>query len=147
MASFRKDGVLCDVTIIVDGKRFPAHKNVLASGSSYFFAMFTGSMVESKSQEITLQSLSPDIFDQILEYFYEGTLTIDMNSVADILHAASLLLLKDIESECFHYLKKNVNLKNCVHIKSIGEIYSNKELIKKTNEFLRNNFQRLSGNL
>jgi len=144
LSAFRKERVLCDVTIIVEGKRFPAHRNVLAAGSQYFNAMFTTRMAEANQSEITLESLRSDVFEQILDYFYEGNLTIDMTSVADTLHASSLLLLKDIEIECFHYLKKNLNMKNCVHIKSIGEIYSNKDLIKKTNEYLIKNFQKLA---
>lgn len=144
LSKFRKEGVLCDITVVVNGKRFEAHKNILASGSQYFSAMFTTKMSESSQTEVTLESLCPEVFEQILEYFYEGTLVIDMNSIADTLHAASLLLLKDIQNECFYYLRRNLTIKNCVFVKSIGEIYSNKELIKKTNEFLVKNFQRLA---
>ena len=144
LSKFRKEGVLCDIIIIVNGKRFPAHKNILAAGSQYFGAMFMTKMSESSKSEVTLETLCPDVFDQILDYFYEGTLVIDMNSIADTLHAASLLLLKDIQNECFYYLKRNLAIKNCIFIKSIGEIYSNKELIKRTNEFLAKNFQRLA---
>lgn len=143
LSAFRKEGILCDVTIHVDGKKFMAHKNVLASGSQYFKVMFTGGMVEAGRGEVTLKSLTGDVFEQILQYFYEGTFTIDMISVADTLHAASLLLLKEIENECFHYLKKNMNLNNCVRIKSIGEMYSNKELVRKSNEYVKKNFEKL----
>lgn len=143
LSGFRKEGILCDVTIHVDGKEFTAHKNVLASGSQYFKVMFTGKLVEAGKDQITLESITADVFEQILQYFYEGTFTIDMISVADTLHAANLLLLKEIENECFHYLKRNLSLKNCVRIKSIGEVYSNKELIRKCTEYVKKNFEKL----
>ena len=33
--------ILTDVILVVEGKEFPAHKNVLATASDYFNAMFT----------------------------------------------------------------------------------------------------------
>ncbi len=38
----RMEGVLCDVTIVVEEYEFPCHRNVLAACSPYFMAMFTG---------------------------------------------------------------------------------------------------------
>ena len=37
----RKQEQLCDVSINVGGRAFPAHKTVLAACSSYFLVMFT----------------------------------------------------------------------------------------------------------
>lgn len=36
----RKEGHFCDVTLSVDGVKFPAHRNVLASLSPYFKVSF-----------------------------------------------------------------------------------------------------------
>jgi hypothetical protein len=36
----RKEGHFCDVTLSVDGVKFPAHRNVLASFSPYFKVRF-----------------------------------------------------------------------------------------------------------
>lgn len=44
----QKEGQFCDVTLMVDGKKFPVHRNVLASFSPYFKAMFTNTLAESK---------------------------------------------------------------------------------------------------
>jgi len=37
----RKEGHFCDVTLSVDGVKFPAHRNVLASFSPYFKVRFS----------------------------------------------------------------------------------------------------------
>ena len=41
MNNLRKANTLCDVTLDVQGQKFPAHRIVLASCSDYFCAMFT----------------------------------------------------------------------------------------------------------
>ena len=48
LGQLQKEGQFCDVTLLVDGKRFPAHRNVLAAFSPYFKAMFTNTLAESK---------------------------------------------------------------------------------------------------
>ena len=42
LRTLHQEEELCDYTIIVEGKRFPCHRNMLASVSDYFAAMFRG---------------------------------------------------------------------------------------------------------
>ena len=44
MNSLRKMDKLCDVSLKVQDRVFPAHRIVLAACSDYFFAMFTGNV-------------------------------------------------------------------------------------------------------
>ena len=41
MNNLRKCNTLCDVTLNVEGHKFPVHRIVLAARSDYFCAMFT----------------------------------------------------------------------------------------------------------
>lgn len=50
----RKAGQLCDAIIIVDGQEFPVHKAIMASCSSFFRALFTNSMRETRQKEVTV---------------------------------------------------------------------------------------------
>lgn len=143
LSKSRKEGTLCDVILVVGGKEYAAHKMILASSSDYFRVMFTGHMEEAGKDKIAIESISCEIFDQLMDYFYEGTFSMDMFTVADMLHASNLLLLQDIETECFTYLRQNISLQNCVQIKYIGDSYSNKELINRCSEFIKRNFENL----
>ena len=69
MNSFRLSGVLSDVTIMVNGIEFPAHKLVLAVNSPYFRATFAGNF---ESQPIHTLECDPSAFGAILNTFYTG---------------------------------------------------------------------------
>jgi kelch-like protein 12 len=61
MNSLRKSNTLCDVTLRVEQKDFPAHRIVLAACSDYFCAMFTSEVNAShcylsEIRIVTLQS-------------------------------------------------------------------------------------------
>ncbi|KAK5979154.1 BTB domain-containing protein [Trichostrongylus colubriformis] len=48
LSEFRDESQLCDVTLVAQGTRINAHRLVLAAASSYFKAMFTNDMAESR---------------------------------------------------------------------------------------------------
>jgi len=62
----------CDVSLVVNGQKFPAHRNILAAASPYFHAMFTGGLAESKENEIHLHGTSPHVFQVLLKFMYTG---------------------------------------------------------------------------
>ncbi|XP_051944985.1 transcriptional regulator Kaiso-like [Xyrauchen texanus] len=61
----RNSGLFCDVTIIVQKRKFRAHKVVLSASSTYFRQLFSvaGQLVE-------LNFIKADIFEVILNYIY-----------------------------------------------------------------------------
>uniref|UniRef100_A0A8C2F2D7 Zinc finger and BTB domain containing 33 n=1 Tax=Cyprinus carpio TaxID=7962 RepID=A0A8C2F2D7_CYPCA len=61
----RHSGLFCDVTIIVQDRKFKAHKCVLSASSTYFRQLFAVA-----GQVIELNFIKADIFDVILNYIY-----------------------------------------------------------------------------
>jgi hypothetical protein len=56
MNDLRRQGELCDVVLVAGERRIGAHRLVLCACSSYFRAMFTSEMAESRQRKTELCS-------------------------------------------------------------------------------------------
>ncbi|XP_041041854.1 zinc finger and BTB domain-containing protein 17-like isoform X2 [Carcharodon carcharias] len=63
----RTMGLFCDIAVVVEGKTFHAHKNILSACSSYFYTTLS-----KNNQECTvvLDTVSLEGFSHLLEFFY-----------------------------------------------------------------------------
>jgi speckle-type POZ protein len=59
-----------DVSFVVDGDKFPAHRAVLATRSPVFKAQLLGSMAEANMSSITLHDIVPATFKVMLRFMY-----------------------------------------------------------------------------
>lgn len=68
-----KSGDFADVTFVIQGVHFPAHRIILASRCTFFRVLLYGDMKEAHSgAEIPLLDATPDSFRVLLEYIYSG---------------------------------------------------------------------------
>ncbi|GJN36690.1 hypothetical protein PR202_gb25573 [Eleusine coracana subsp. coracana] len=76
-----KDGV--DVSFIVGGETFTAHKIVLATRSPVFKAELLGSLRKNGTEPITIKDLQPAVFRALLHFIYTDSLPAmdDLNGV------------------------------------------------------------------
>lgn len=70
MSELYASGSLSDVTLVVDGTKFKAHKMILAGQSPYFKALFYGNLKEATQKEIELKEISVKAFEAVLKYLY-----------------------------------------------------------------------------
>ncbi|XP_063288169.1 transcriptional regulator Kaiso isoform X1 [Pelobates fuscus] len=63
----RMQGLFCDVTVIVEDRKFRAHKNILSACSTYFHQLFSVA-----GQVVELNFVKADIFAEILNYIYSA---------------------------------------------------------------------------
>lgn len=66
--------IFADVTIVVKGVEFSAHKAILSARYEYFALLFS-SWKEASENKITLQNIEPEVFEIILEFIYKGRLS------------------------------------------------------------------------
>ncbi|XP_008581994.1 PREDICTED: kelch-like protein 12 [Galeopterus variegatus] len=95
MNSLRKSNTLCDVTLRVEQKDFPAHRIVLAACSDYFCAMFTSELSEKGKPYVDIQGLTASTMEILLDFVYTETVHVTVENVQELLPAACLLQLKE----------------------------------------------------
>ncbi|NXX83235.1 KAISO regulator, partial [Urocolius indicus] len=63
----RGHGLFCDVTVIVEDRKFRAHRNILSASSTYFHQLFS-----MAGQVVELSFVRAEIFAEILNYIYSS---------------------------------------------------------------------------
>ncbi|XP_066268815.1 kelch repeat and BTB domain-containing protein 12-like [Branchiostoma lanceolatum] len=124
VSDLQKAGVLQDVVLEVEGRRFPCHRLVLSAASPYFRAMFTSGMAESRQKTVVLQDLDADMFCEILSYIYSGTLHVSLDKVQPLYQAADLLQLDYVRDTCSSYMAMNVERSTCVDLYKFADVFS-----------------------
>uniref|UniRef100_A0A8C5Q156 Zinc finger and BTB domain containing 33 n=1 Tax=Leptobrachium leishanense TaxID=445787 RepID=A0A8C5Q156_9ANUR len=83
----RMQGLFCDVTIIIEDRKFRAHKNILSACSSYFYQLFCVS-----GQVVELNFVKADIFAEILNYIYTAKIVcVKQDMFEDLIRSGQLL--------------------------------------------------------
>ncbi|CAH2329939.1 transcription regulator BACH1 [Pelobates cultripes] len=99
----REQGLLCDVTIVVEDQRFQAHRAVLAACSDYFLSHVVqpcnGDFIITLPEEVTVKGFGP-----LLQFAYTSRLLVNKDNLSDIKTCAKILEIHDIEETCFQFL-------------------------------------------
>merc|ERR1712029_859253 len=86
--------LMADCYFNVNGKKFPAHKYILATGSTVFYAMFYGGYVETSSADtIDVPDVDSDAFLAMLKYLYCDEIDLNPDNVLATLYPAKKYLV------------------------------------------------------
>ncbi|XP_078585911.1 kelch repeat and BTB domain-containing protein 2-like [Branchiostoma floridae x Branchiostoma japonicum] len=140
VGDLQRAGVLQDVVLEVEGRRFPCHRLVLSAASPYFRAMFTSDMVESRQKTVVLQCLEASIFGEILSYIYSGALHVSMDKVQPLYQAADLLQLDYVRDTCSSYMAMNVERSHYMDLYKFADVFSVNVVRKACLQMIRRNF-------
>lgn len=83
----RSHGLFCDVTVIVEDRKFRAHRNVLSASSTYFHQLFSVA-----GQVVELSFIRAEIFAEILNYMYSSKIVRVRSDLLDELIKSGQLL-------------------------------------------------------
>ncbi|XP_016427497.1 transcription regulator protein BACH2-like isoform X1 [Sinocyclocheilus rhinocerous] len=100
----RKQGLLCDVTVLVEGKEFRAHRAVLAACSEYFLQGFVtqsdNELVLSMPEEVSARGFAP-----LLQFAYTAKLLLSRENIQEVIRCAEFLRMHNLEDSCFRFLE------------------------------------------
>uniref|UniRef100_A0A8C8R7R3 Zinc finger and BTB domain-containing protein 46 n=1 Tax=Pelusios castaneus TaxID=367368 RepID=A0A8C8R7R3_9SAUR len=107
----RQHGILCDVCIIVEGKIFKAHKNVLLGSSRYFKTLYCQVQKTSDQATVThLDIVTAQGFKAIIDFMYSAHLALTSRNVIEVMSAASYLQMTDIVQACHNFIKAALDI-------------------------------------
>ncbi|KAE8600233.1 hypothetical protein XENTR_v10013142 [Xenopus tropicalis] len=117
-----------DVTFVVEKKRFPAHRVILAARCQYFRALLYGGMRESQPEaEISLEDTTPEAFSMLIKYIYTGRATLRDEReevLLDFLSLAHKYGFPELEDSTSEYLCTILKIQNVCMIYDVASLYS-----------------------
>ncbi|XP_078492391.1 kelch-like protein 12 [Ciona intestinalis] len=134
----------CDVTLIAEGQKFPAHRAILAASSKYFHTMFKSQMKEKFEKEIRIKEVTKIAMEQVIAFIYTNKVLLSEENIDEVLHAASLMQVQDLLALVIKYLSDEISPINCLHYRQLGILYSLNDLVSDCDRCIWENFDQVS---
>ncbi|CAL9684611.1 unnamed protein product [Knipowitschia caucasica] len=135
---------LCDVTLLVEGKKFMCHRVLLAAVSPYFRAMFTSPLVESRLTEIRLEDVTPAVMDTVIRFVYSGEAGLSLDTAEDLFVAANRLQVMPLQDLCSRFLFSHLSLENCLGMYSLARSHHDQLLLRASLRLVAQHFPLVS---
>ena len=138
----RRKDILCDVTLLVGPDRIAmrAHRNILAASSGRFKDMFP-SVTDASVR--TLDSFEPELMELFINFVYTRQLSLEKGNALKILKLASDLQCNDLVEQCSHFIKKFIDIKNCVKVLLLAYQKNFRYLVESAENFIVENLEKV----
>ena len=137
---FKNETLFTDICIYVDGVEFKCHKVILCAASSYFRAMFSCDLKESRLGKVYIENISPWTMKRLLDFIYTSKIEINHDTVIDIFNAAIMFNLYNLVEKCTIYIEEHIDITNCIDLYLFAELYNIEKLKEATFNFILENF-------
>ncbi|XP_042357266.1 transcription regulator protein BACH2 [Plectropomus leopardus] len=119
----RRQGILCDVTVLVEGREVRAHRAVLAASSRYFLQALLGhngspgetEPIINLPDKVTAKGFAP-----LLQFAYTAKLVLSRENIHEVILCADFLGVHNLEDSCFRFLQ--AQLQNDSQIATNGKV-------------------------
>lgn len=112
----------------VNGKEFRVHKNILASRSAVFDAMFKYNMKENESNYVEISDIDEKVLEQMLRYIYTDRCENIAEYAEGLFVAADKYDLEGLKLRCEQVLLKNLSVENAAAILIIADMHHAEKL-------------------
>lgn len=133
-----EDNSFADVSLLVDGKNFKAHKCILANSSPVFAAMFTHPTKDNICNKIEIEGIEHHVFREMLRFAYTGAVHEIENMADSLLVVADKYSLEGLRTICEETLVKNLTPINAVAYLELADLYNAPYLKQQILNFLVN---------
>ncbi|KAF8394421.1 hypothetical protein HHK36_020629 [Tetracentron sinense] len=141
---FVNSATLSDVTFLVEGRRFYAHRICLLASSDAFRAMFDGGYREKDARDIEIPNIRWDVFMLMMRFIYTGSVDITLDVAHDLLRAADQYLLEGLKRLCEYAIAQDISLENVSSMYELSEAFHAMSLRHTCILFILEQFNKLS---
>ncbi|CAF2340775.1 unnamed protein product [Brassica napus] len=135
---------LSDVTFLVEGRRFYAHRICLLASSDAFRAMFDGGYREKDARDIEIPNIKWEVFELMMRFIYTGSVDITIEISQDLLRAADQYLLEGLKRLCEYTIAQDITLENIGGMYDLSEAFHAMSLRQACILFILEHFDKLS---
>jgi len=148
LADERRLGTLCDITFVVEGEQFKAHRVVLVACSDFMRSLICGDFKESSSPTVTLNEVASSAFGSVLEFCYEGRCRVpDVTALEELVAAAARFQVLELRTTASHALQNHLSAANCMSLWSLAERLSLAALAAAATETAAEEFEIISADM
>ncbi|KNA08382.1 hypothetical protein SOVF_163110, partial [Spinacia oleracea] len=138
------NSTLSDVTFLVEGRRFYAHRICLLASSDAFRAMFDGGYREKDAKDIEIPNIRWNVFELMMRYIYTGSVNVNLDIAPDLLRAADQYLLDGLKRLCEYAIAQDISVENVTLMYELSEAYNAISLRHSCILFILEQFDRLT---
>ncbi|XP_017611823.1 ARM REPEAT PROTEIN INTERACTING WITH ABF2-like isoform X2 [Gossypium arboreum] len=135
---------LSDVTFLVEGRRFYAHRICLLASSDAFRAMFDGGYREKDARDIEIPNIKWEVFELMMRFIYTGSVDVTLDIAQDLLRAADQYLLEGLKRLCEYTIAQDISLENVSSMYELSEAFHAISLRHTCILFILEHFDKLS---
>jgi hypothetical protein len=133
---FVNNATLSDVTFLVEGRPFHAHRIALLASSDTFRAMFDGHYREREAPSIPIPNIRWAAFEAMMRCVYTGSVEVPPELAQELLEAADQYMLDALKRLCEAAIAERLAPDNAAAAFDLAENFNAPELAKRAALFV-----------
>nr|XP_040563915.1 BTB/POZ domain-containing protein 6-B-like [Lepeophtheirus salmonis] len=128
---------MADVYFLIgskDPQRIPAHKYIMATASTVFYAMFYGGLADASTnseQVVPIPDVEPAAFLVMLKYLYCDEITLEPENVLPTLYCSKKYIVPHLAKECVSFLETSLTADNACVLLSESRLFEEPHLMQR----------------